>query len=125
MSEFTTTREDAEKAVKFGEAMERLLVNRDFKKVFIDGYFKNEAARLATAITNYEMQDELNQREIEGQFRAIGHMQNYILEIKKKTSIMRDAIKEAEEEEINRSKIYDVDPITGDEFEVTDEREEV
>jgi hypothetical protein len=118
MQVIEVTRDQAEKDIKLGEEMEKLLLNRSFKKVFLEGYFRDEAARLAKAITNYEMQDEVNQREIDGQFRAIGHVQNFILEIKKKANVMKDALAEEEREEIESNKIFEVDPITGDEYEV-------
>lgn len=38
--------EEAERIAAFGEALRRLEDNRDFQAVILDGYFKEEAARL-------------------------------------------------------------------------------
>lgn len=102
------------------------LINTDaFKEFFLEGYFRDEAARLAQAITNPGMQEDIDQREIDGQFRAIGHIQNYILTIKQQGDAKETAIKEHLEEELERQiqeeKEMEVDPITGEEYELKED----
>ncbi len=118
------TMEDAQKVVNKRDRLTALLSTDAFKEFFMEGYFKEEAARLAQAITHPGMQDEIDQREIDGQFRAIGHVQNYILTIKQMGDAKEQAIKDHLEEELERQiseeKVMEVDNITGDEYEIKD-----
>ncbi len=119
------TMEQAQEQVKDRDELAELLKNRRFKKFFVDGYFRDEAARLADASTNPEMMDDIDQREIFSMLKAIGHMKNYILTIKQTGDRAEAGIKEAAEqaiEEERRANIeIEIDPITGDEIEVPNE----
>lgn len=114
--------EDAQKLIDRKTKLIKLQDNAIFKKIFVEGYFKDEAARIAQAITNPEMMDDIEQRELLSQLKAIGHMQNYMLTIRQAGTTMELALKEEEErkiqEELNANKVKEVDPITGEEFEV-------
>ena len=119
---FNMTTEEAEKAIAFKDAVYKLYENEEFKMVFIEGYFRDEAARLAQASTNYEMQDEVDQRNIHEQIKGIGHLQNFLRVAVASGARIEEAMKE--EEEARQEAIKDeettkiVDPVTGDEFEV-------
>ena len=108
--------EDAKKAVAFKDAILRLQKNRDFKKVFAEAYFKDEAARLALALTNYEMQDEIDQRNLDEQIRAIGHVQNWLRTKIQLGEHMENEIEDYEKEleKADQEPVYD--DITGDEI---------
>ena len=116
------TVEDAQKFVDRRDRLTELLNTDIFKEIFTEGYFRDEAARLAQAITNPGMQDDIDQREIEGQIRAIGHVQNFLLTIKQQGDAKETALTEHAEEELERQiqaeKVMEIDPITGDEYEV-------
>lgn len=118
------TIEQAQEQVKDRDELAELLKNRRFKKFFIDGYFRDEAARLADASTNPEMMDDIDQREIFSMVKAIGHMKNYMLTIKQTGDRAEMAIKEEAErvieEERRANMTIEVDPITGEEIEVKD-----
>ena len=45
---------EARKHVELGDSLERLLNNRDFKKVIVEGYFEKEAARLVHLKADHE-----------------------------------------------------------------------
>jgi hypothetical protein len=108
--------DEAKKAVAMRDALLKLKKNREFKKIFEEGYFKDEAARLARAIANYEMQDEINQRALDEQFRAIGHVQNYMLTIIQAGNNMEALIEEHEERLREEAKETVIDDITGEEI---------
>jgi len=105
---------DAQKVVKNGEAVERLRKNRDFKKVFGELYFEKEPARIAKALTSWAMQDEVNQRNLEEQLRAIGHLQNFLMFIEQEGKRMQELIEESEKEEAASDVEIEYDDITGE-----------
>ena len=119
------TMADAQEKVDKRDRLTALIKTDAFKEFFMDGYFRDEAMRLAQAITHPGMQDDIDQREIDGQFRAIGHVQNYILTIKQEGDRKEANIKEHLEEELERQiqeeKTLETDPITGEEYEVEGE----
>ena len=110
--------DQAKKDVAFRDAILRLRKNRDFKKIFEEGYFKDEAARIAQAIVNYEMQGDVDQRNLSEQFKAIGHVQNWLMTKTMLGNQMEKEIKEYEESLKQEIKETAVDDITGDEYEV-------
>ena len=69
-------------AVEFGKALERLQANRDFKRVILDGYFKDEAVRLVQLISEPDMQSAEKQQSIHQQMVAIGQLGQYFRVIK-------------------------------------------
>jgi len=119
------TKESAQKVVKKRDDLLKLQENPIFKEIFIEGYFRDEAARIAQAIVNPEMMDDIDQRELEGQMRSIGHIQNYMLTIRQAGNAMEARIKEAEAEEREAERLANVevvvDDITGDEIEVSND----
>lgn len=59
------------------KSLDKLLKNRDFKAVIMDGYFEKEAQRLVFLKSEYTMQSEENQREIIKQIDSIGSLRQY------------------------------------------------
>jgi hypothetical protein len=112
------TEAQAKEIVEFKNSIERLNTNEDFKKVFLDGYFTKEAARIAQAIVNNELQDDVEQRIITDQFKSIGHVQNY-LNTALVTGRQTESAIAAYHDELNKEVVeMEVDPITGDEYPV-------
>ena len=68
----------AKKVVEFGDAIERLRNNKDFKKVIIEGYFEKEAIRLVHLKADSNMQSEESQKAIVAQMDAIGTLAQYL-----------------------------------------------
>lgn len=64
--------------VDFGNALERLRSNRDFKRVVLEGYFKDEAVRLVHLSADPSMQSPEKQESIKQQTLAIGHLVQYL-----------------------------------------------
>lgn len=69
-------------AVDFGKALDRLFANRDFKRVVLEGYFKDEAVRLVHLFSDPAFQSVEKQQSIQQQMLAIGHLHQYFQVIK-------------------------------------------
>lgn len=54
--------EAAKKMVRFGQQIERMTNNRDFKAVVLDGYFKDEAQRLAHLYSDPDAPEEVREK---------------------------------------------------------------
>lgn len=113
---------EAQSAVKLRDELAEMYGTPTFKEVFLEGYFKEEPARIAQALTNPSMQDDVDQRNLDEMLRAIGHMQNYLLNLTREGNTAEMQIEEWKNEEIKAAqsigKKMEVDPITGDEYEV-------
>jgi len=91
--------EDAKKIVQRMEALARLEKNRDFKKIFLDGYFKEEPARLAGLSGSPELleSDNISMDELWSMTRAIGHLRNYLINVHRMGRAMEAQMKQAQE----------------------------
>ena len=67
----------AEKTTELGEALARLRSNRDFKRIVLEGYFKDEAVRLVQAKALPNLQSGASQADLIRQIDAIGSLQEY------------------------------------------------
>jgi hypothetical protein len=108
------TMEEAKAALEAKEAMLRLLDNSDYKLVFEGAYFKDEAMRLPLALTNGEMQDEVDQRLLIEQVKAIGHTQVFVNSIFTKASVVKAGLEAAEKERVDAAKNTAYDDVTGE-----------
>lgn len=70
--------DDAKELVATRDAMIRLSKNRDFKKIFEQGYFKEHASRLVCNKALPQLQGEANQEAIDKGIIAIGETREYI-----------------------------------------------
>lgn len=68
----------ARTALEEGNALERLRDNKDFKKVVLEGYFKDEAVRLVHLKADPSMQSDASQKSIVAQIDAIGSFSSYL-----------------------------------------------
>lgn len=68
--------DEAKKVVKRGEALDRLMKNRDFKALFLEGYFKEEAQRLVSISADPNMKPY--REEIMDNIKAISITQQYL-----------------------------------------------
>ena len=67
----------AKSAMDLGTALERLRINRDFKKIVLEGYFEQEAIRLVHLKADPNMQKPESQLAILNQIDAIGTLVQY------------------------------------------------
>lgn len=73
--------DEAKKQIELLHAVQRLQKNKDFKKVFMDGYFKDTAAHLVLLKALPEMQTKEHQESIITRIDAIGHLREHIRSI--------------------------------------------
>lgn len=76
-SQIAVSIEQAESIVKTRDQIQKLFNNKLFKEIIVEGYFKDEAARLAS-IYNSPQLDEKQNKEVHDQFAAIGSLRRYL-----------------------------------------------
>ena len=84
-------------AVDFGKALERLHNNKDFKRVILDGYFKDEARRLVHLLSAVDMQTKDKQESIIKQMEGIGQLSQYFNVVKFHARQGQKSVDECEE----------------------------
>lgn len=70
-------RKEYEEGLKLGESLERLMRNRDFKKVIQDGFLKDNAARSVKISTNIRMSQEQREAAL-ATAQAAGYLEQYM-----------------------------------------------
>lgn len=66
------------KVLEFAQAVKRLELNKDFKKVFVEGYFKDEAVRLVHLRSDSQSQSKEVQENILKALDAIGYLSQFL-----------------------------------------------
>lgn len=69
---------DSKELIDFGNAVERLRSNRDFKRVITEGYFEKEAIRLVQLKSDPAMQSPASQTAILSAMDGIGQLIQYL-----------------------------------------------
>ncbi len=92
--EVEVTIEDARKVVKRGEALERLMRNKDFKEIVLDHYFRDEAVRLVHLKSDPNMQEDRMQEAVDTQIRAVGSLRFFFDRLQAEAEQMAYAIEE-------------------------------
>ena len=87
----------AQAGVDRAKSMERLMSNRDFKKVFLEGYFEKEAVRLVFLKSDPNFQTPEAQSDLIKQMDAIGSMRHYCNSILIMGDQFKAAITESED----------------------------
>lgn len=82
----------AQSDVDIGNSLDRLLSNRDFKKVIMEGYFEKEAIRLVHLKADPNMQNEGSQKAIINQMDAIGSLKQYFYLVQAKASMAQKSV---------------------------------
>ena len=97
----------SKKSVDLGNALERLLRNRDFKAVILEGYLKDEAIRLVHLKADPAMQTSASQASIISQIDAVGAVTSYLREVRRQADQGKKVMLEAEEvlEELRTSEV--------------------
>jgi len=88
---------EAKKMVALGNSLDRLMSNRDFKKVFKEEYLEQEAIRLVHLKTDPNMQDPESQEAIVRQIDAIGTVTSFFNKIRHQAYLASKAIEDGEE----------------------------
>lgn len=87
--------QEAEKNVEKAKRLQKLLSNRDFKEVILDGYFEKEAARLASALGDPTL--AAHRSEIISSIDGIGRLQAYFRTVEQIGKMSTQAITEGRE----------------------------
>lgn len=89
--------EQAQKDVDKRESLYRLMKNRDFKALFMKGFFEEEAIRLVELKSHPAQQGELEQLIIDNQIRSIGMLKQFMNTIRVKGDMSERAIADHEQ----------------------------
>lgn len=87
---------EAKKSIEMGKMAEKLAINRDFKKVVMDGYFVDEAARLVHLLGDPRLNQEGREsvlRDIQG----LGAFKQYLQNKVREGHMAQDALEEHQE----------------------------
>jgi len=88
--------EAAKGAVERKNKLERLLKDPDFKEVFEEGYFKNEAARLVSLLCDGDWRTEEKRAEIIDDMLGISSVRQYIMGVRQMGRHLERQIAESE-----------------------------
>jgi hypothetical protein len=92
----------AKEAIELNSALQRLMDNKDFKKVVTNGYFNKEAVRLVLLKGKPGYQGDVEQKNIIAKIDAIGNFSNYLDNIAMEAEL---AIKNSAADEQTRDEI--------------------
>jgi len=73
--------EEAEKRIEDAAALDRLYKNKDFRHVFLDGYFMKEASRTVLLKADPNMQGDEEQRDCNNIIMAIGMLRQHFAKV--------------------------------------------
>lgn len=88
--------QNAKKNLELGNALERLLSNRDFKAVIQHGYFEQEAIRLVHLKSDPAVDSPAKQANILRDIDAIGALSCFLREIDRKADLAKREIADNE-----------------------------
>jgi hypothetical protein len=92
----------SKESIELNNALQRLMDNKDFKKVVINGYFSKEAIRLVLLKGKPGYQGDVEQKNIIAKIDAIGNFSNYLDSIAMEAEL---AIKNSAADEQTRDEI--------------------
>lgn len=87
----------AKEFVALGRSLERLMSNRDFKKIFREEYFEKEAVRLVHLKGDHNMQTPESQSSIEKQMDAISSVTMFLNKVQHQAYLAEKAIEDGED----------------------------
>lgn len=88
----------AKSQVALGEAVERLMRNRDFKKVILDEYFEKNAIRLVMLKGNPNADEPSVQAGILKQMDGIGGLREFLAQLRRAADMAEKSIADLEED---------------------------
>lgn len=97
IKEIEVSMEQAKAAVAMRDSLNKLFSNKDFKKVIMEGYFKEEAVRLVLTKAHSNHQDKDSQEQLSKDIDAIGRLNEYFRHIFLQGQMAESAIAEGSE----------------------------
>lgn len=96
LKEIENNIKEARKTVELGNALDRLFNNRDFKKIVLDGYFKDEAIRLVHLKGDPAVQSAESQAAIIRSMEGISELNNYFRNLRHQVMLAEKSIESDE-----------------------------
>jgi hypothetical protein len=94
--------EQAKAKIRRLDALERLHANPDFKDLFLEGYLKEFAAEMVSRKASLGAQEEKNQKFIDNQITAIGHVGLYMNLLAQEGRVAKETLA-SDEQELDRA----------------------
>ena len=73
--------QEAKARIKDAEALDKLYKNKDFKHLFLDGYFLHEASRAVLLKADPSMQESEKQKDCDNIITGIGMLRQYFAKV--------------------------------------------
>ena len=83
-------------AIALADKLDTLSRVPEFESIIMEGFMKEEPARLASIITDPSLLEDVDQREILGAIKAVGYLGDYLRNIDKRGTQMKAALEQAE-----------------------------
>ena len=77
LEQIEVTIDQSQDAINMHESLKKLIKNKDFKRVILDGYIKEEAIRLVQLKADLSMQKPEYQEDIDNRILSIGYLNRY------------------------------------------------
>jgi len=97
IKELEANMKDLQEMIDLGNSLEKLLKNRDFKKVIEKEYLHEEAVRLVQLKADSNMQSEQAQKRVLRDIDAIGSFTQFLDLVRQKADAAKDAMGECED----------------------------
>lgn len=94
IEEVELSNQTAKKMIELGNALQRLEKNRDFKRLFVEGYLREEAIRLVHIRGDHNMQDEVSQKIITQLMDGITGLTHYCNRVRHEAHLAEKAVEE-------------------------------
>lgn len=89
--------EDAKRAIRRADMLDRLSKNADFQGLIEEGYFKEEASNIVIAKAIPHLREDKHQKIFDNRIIAIGEFRQWLGEVGAQGAISRKALAEAED----------------------------
>lgn len=83
--------------IAYGDALSRLENNKDFKKIFLEGYFREEAIRLVGLLGDPYLGTPEKQASIIKQMEGISNLRSYLILLAQNAMKAKHVLSEEEE----------------------------
>lgn len=97
IKELEDNMKELQEMVDLGNSLEKLLKNRDFKKVIEKEYLREEAIRLVHLKADANMQNEQGQKRVLRDLDAIGSFTQFLDLVRQKAEAAKEAMAECED----------------------------
>jgi hypothetical protein len=90
--------QEAQRTIDLGKSLDRLNTNKDFIKIFLEGYLEKEAIRLVHLKSDPAMSTPEMQADVIRSIDSIGITRSYLITIMQKATMAERAVNDYHEE---------------------------